>query len=876
MAVELQAGMMVGRYRLTRRLASGGMGAVWAALDERLDREVAVKVLPRMLVTDPSAERRFEREARAMGRLQHRNVVAVHDVGTADPGTGEELPYLVMELISGCSLADLIREGPLDPRRAARIMHQVAQALSAAHDAGVIHRDLKPSNVMVSADDYVKVLDFGLARLMRSDGRGIEDTLTVPGMVLGSCPYMAPEQAQGKSVSHLSDLFSAGSVLYEALSGVRAFQGTTPMQVLQSVVRCQVRSLEDVAPEVPASLAAVVERCLQRDPDRRYPSADHLVHDLEAFLREPVPIDPPGATVQYASKSVQAFSRKRRRDRWLWTGLAVAAAVLGAAAGVVLSRPGTEPLRPDPGAWSVREIVRSEGIVSGPSWSPDGTTLAFHRSLPGRSEILAVDLASGERWPVAESSGSKSVTAPRFSPDGRAMLVKIVDGEDHELRVLPAIGGEPVTSLPDTLHGAWMDSKRVMCARQQGGERPGLWEWRVDTGDVHEVDGLDPDRSWWSARPRPGGGFAALWGPSDARPGLQLVDADGGGVDLLPPGGLMRGIEWHRSGNSLVASIEGSLVRIDDDGARPLLPRTDRLWDPAPSPDGTKLAVIRMEAVTDLVAVDPDGGGWSCVQCRVPESGWGSVAPDGSVAYRRTVAGTSGLFLIDSDGVERRLTPPEDDASCPSFSPDGRRIAYLVTRLESTTLAVIGRDGGPPLVLAENVEASEYPSWSPDGRFIAHAAGSPIRVRVVSAVGGSPRELTPDGGDYPVWSPRGDWIAYSVWTDPSDPMQGAWVVPPAGGQPRRISDVPTRLAWSSDGSRLFQLRRQADRLELWEAAVDGWEWRRRSVLDIGGQPRMHMEHLPFTVDPTTGRLIMNRRSSASSVLVYDGLDPERW
>jgi Tol biopolymer transport system component len=300
------------------------------------------------------------------------------------------------------------------------------------------------------------------------------------------------------------------------------------------------------------------------------------------------------------------------------------------------------------------------------------------------------------------------------------------------------------------------------------------------------------------------------------------------------------------------------------------------VWDPAPSPDGTRLAVTSREVVTDVVSVDPDGRGWSCLQCRVPESGWGSVAADGTLAYRRTVAGTSGLFLVEPGGLERRLTPPDEDASCPAFSPDGGRVAYLVRDDETTRLEVIARDGGPPLVLADEVEASEYPSWSPDGRFIAHAGGSPIRVRVVSAVGGTAVDLTPEGGDYPAWSPTGAWIAYSVWTDPSDPDQGAWVVSPETGDSRKIGDEPTRLAWSPDGSLIYQVRRRDDSLQLWQAETGSWEWRLRSVLDIGTTPRLHMEHLPFTVDPSTGRLVLNRRSETSSLLVYEGLDPARW
>ncbi len=214
---DLETGVKLGRYRLEKRIGEGGMGSVWLARDELLEREVALKALPRVLVTDPSAQRRFEREARAMGRLQHPNVVGIYDLGTADPGTGEELPFLVMELVRGRPLNELI--GARAPfRQVLGWMEQVTRALSAAHEAGIVHRDLKPSNIMVDDEDHVVVLDFGLARLTQRDGEIPEDTLTTPGMVLGSCPYMAPEQALGKEVTPASDLFSFGD---GALRGAR-------------------------------------------------------------------------------------------------------------------------------------------------------------------------------------------------------------------------------------------------------------------------------------------------------------------------------------------------------------------------------------------------------------------------------------------------------------------------------------------------------------------------------------------------------------------------------------------------------------------------------------------------------------------------------
>jgi hypothetical protein len=180
------------------------------------------------------------------------------------------------------------------------------------------------------------------------------------------------------------------------------------------------------------------------------------------------------------------------------------------------------------------------------------------------------------------------------------------------------------------------------------------------------------------------------------------------------------------------------------------------------------------------------------------------------------------------------------------------------------------------VTLASGVESSEYPSWSPDGRFLTYAAGSPLQVWAVSAAGGEPRLLTPEGGDYPQWQPGGSYIAYSVWTEDTDPNQGAWVVPAEGGTPRMIGREPTRMVWNVNGDRLWQLRRADNKIELWEAVPGIWEWRRRSVLDIGRPANTHLEHLPLTVNPESGELVMNRRTANASLLVFEGLDPKRW
>ncbi len=878
MITDLKPGMNVWRFRLSRQLARGGMGSVWAAWDERLEREVALKLLPRILVTEPSAEARFEREALAMARLQHPNVVSIFDLGTFDPGVGEELPYLVMELIRGRSLNELIADGPLPPRKAARVMEQASLALAAAHEVGVIHRDLKPSNIMVGDGGHVTVLDFGLARLAQREGETPIETLTSPGMVLGSCPYMAPEQALGKGVSPASDIFSCGAVLYEALTGLRAFEGETPLQVLQAVVRSEYRPLVEVAPQAPQEMVAIVERCLEREPERRYRSTADLARDLAIFQGTDEVSLAEAPTLAISTGKLEAVVARRRRLAVRVVGVAAAAVVLGAAVGALIARIGTEPRRPDPGRWTVRALLDSIGNLSDPDWNTAGSEVVIARNHLGRGEVVAVETATGGARTLLTGGPGEALSLPQYSPDGKALLVEAVTAGESSLRVFPAVGGQPITEVINAGGGSWIDSDSFVFSREDVATGFSLYRFSLSRREAVRVRDSEGDISWYRARPRPGGGYALLAGPSGKTDRLFVAkDLSGPARTWLNPGEPIYGADWAPSGRSLVASVDGQLLRIDKKGGTAVIPRLDRLWYPSLSPAGDRLAVIRRNTTNDLVAVDPDGGGWSCLLCGVLDSGWGAEDENGAIIYRRYVAGTATLLLREASGHEVALTDPSEDASCPSISPDGDRVAYLAQDPEGgTVVRVVSRGGGRPVTLATGVEASEYPSWSPDGRYLAFAAGSPIRIWVVSAAGGEPRELTPAGGDYPRWSPDGRWVAYSVWTQDSDPDQGAWVVPAGGGTPLKVAREPTRLVWSRDGARLWQLRRAGDRIELWEAVPGSWEWSRRSTLDLGISAASHLEHLPLTVSPRTGELVMNRRTTVSGLLVFEGLEPNRW
>lgn len=876
-AGELEPDVTLGRYRLDARIGEGGMGSVWRARDLLLDREVALKVLPRMLVTDPSAQRRFEREARAMGRLQHPNVVGIYDIGTADPRSGEALPFIVMELVRGRPLNELVANKP-PFRRVLGWMEQVTRALSAAHEAGIVHRDLKPSNVMVDDEDHVVVLDFGLARLTQRDGEVPEDTLTTPGMVLGSCPYMAPEQALGQEVTPSSDLFSFGTVLYEALSGERAFKGETPMRVLQAVVRCRYTPVEDLAPGLPPAIYEIVERCMEREPAKRYTDAGELGRDLATVLEIEASSPPSATTLVQSSGGVVASRIRRARIRRVMMAVAAAAITLGVVGGLWFGRRNWEPLRPDPGRWTAIELFTGPGDLNRPGWSPNSSLVAVGRTEGDRGEIVVVPVDGGEPRVLVEGGGDAVPGHPSFSPDSAAVVVTVLTGSTQSLQVIPTAGGSPVAEIPNALNGVWSDRSTLLFTRVVDG-RSSVWKIDLGGGEAHILIEAQDGVSWWEVYPRPGGGFALLGGATDANQGIFVSDEAGEEIEeWLAPGSKVHGAAWAPHGRALVASVGGQLIRLTGDGSWPLLPdHRDPLKYPVFSADG-RLAAVHTQQTYDIISVDPGGGRPECLICDSPKTGWGSLGRTGDVVFLRRRSEKSRVFVRDSEGVQRPLTDPEESGSCPVVSPDRTRVAYLALVDGATELRVRPYEGGEPVTLARELESSEFVAWSPDGGRIAFAGGSPLRVWVVSAAGGEPRAIGGAGGDYPSWSPDGSLIAYSVWTEESDPDQGAWVVASNGENPRKIGDVPTRVIWDPSTGELLQLRRSPDddALDLWRGDPATAEWSKASRLDLGARPPIHMEFLPLTLDPDSGRLVMNRFTAKSSLIVFTGVDTERW
>ncbi len=362
--MTIPAGARLGAYEVLAALGAGGMGEVYRARDTRLGREVALKVLPEALAADRGRLSRFEQEARAASALNHPNIVTIHEIGSEG-----ETAFIAMELVDGKTLRELSAPGAMPVRRILNIAAQVAEGLAKAHGAGIVHRDLKPENVMVSKDGFVKILDFGLAKLVEPASGGVSAMPTLaqetrPGTVMGTVGYMSPEQASGEPLDFRSDQFSLGSMLYELVTGKKAFQRKTAAETMSAIIRDEPEPVARVRPELPPPVRWILERCLAKDREERYASTRDLARDL-ASVRDHISEVSSGAEALLASPA-----KARRRLLPIAAGLALLA--VGFAAGAALVRGLTKATPP-----TFKRLTFRQGQIGNARFAPDGKTIVY-------------------------------------------------------------------------------------------------------------------------------------------------------------------------------------------------------------------------------------------------------------------------------------------------------------------------------------------------------------------------------------------------------------------------------------------------------------------------------------------------------------------
>jgi Tol biopolymer transport system component len=768
--MTLPRGIKLGSYAIVSALGAGGMGEVYRARDESLGREVAIKVLPKELASDPDRLRRFEQEARAAAALNHPNILAVYGFST----TEEHAPYLVTELLEGQTLRERLQQGEIPVRKVVEFALQTVRGLAAAHDRGIVHRDLKPENLFLTRDGVVKILDFGLAKLIVPEASASQTSMatagfTEVGVVLGTAGYMSPEQVRGQVVDHRSDIFSLGAILYEMLSGNRAFEGKTAADTMIAILKEEPAELSASGRSLPSALGRIVERCLEKDPGDRFQSARDLAFNLEWLSREETGS---GAAVVLPA---------RKGGRWLIAALA-ALTLLGAA-GLGFWARGLKPRAENSPPAELRRLTDFVGMEEFPALSPDGKSVAFTADVSGRRQIWVRLLAGGTPLQVTRDDADHQYA--RWSPDSSSLIYfspsQEPDGEG-KIWQISALGGTArplVSSLSggDPSH----DGKHIAY-------------FHSNQGNI-ELAVADPDGS--NSRklivlPNEYNYSDLRWSPDDRKLGFQrgrtfdydvfYVPAEGGSLQAITQdGNPLGGFAWLPDGSGVVYSSSR--------GATVLYLRTMNLW--SVETGGKNLRQLTF-GETSYISPDLDRHG-------------------NIVATRRQIQFDIWRYPVDGSPEENvrrgaQITHQTGTVQTPSVGPGDRELVYLsdsgghgnlwILNLETQQNRQVTFEHDPQLAIG-------VPVWSPDGKHIAYVK------RGLTAWNVDLWLMNPDGSDAHKVSEGGGWACWSLdsqWLYFSPPSQNGFridKVSPAGGGNLLVRAEGQKPAADSRGKLFF-------------------------------------------------------------------------
>ncbi len=807
--MALTPGTRLGPYEILSAIGAGGMGEVYKARDTRLERTVAIKILPEILAADPQFRERFAREAKTISQLSHPHICTLFDVGDG---------FLVMELLDGETLADRLKKGALPLDDALKIAMQIADALDAAHRGGIVHRDLKPGNVMLTKAG-AKLLDFGLARAsgpaIAVAGLSMLPTtpahLTAQGTILGTFQYMAPEQIEGQEADARTDVFAFGCVLYEMLTGRKAFQGTTQASLLSAILKDEPLPLRSVQPADPAALDHIVTRCLAKDPDQRWQSAADLAHEL-----------------RWAARSEAGSTRldvgNRRRERVLWAAAVVVVSIVSGTAAWLLTRGSSAKPAATTRAVVPLASVQTLTLTSYPAiaLSPDGRTLVYSRNVGGPSQLYVRAMDELEPRAIPGTEGGLN---PFFSPDSQSL--GFLSG--RSIKTVALGGGAPATVFDGVtnLRGAdWGDDGWIYFTPHFSS---GLWRVPASGGKPEVLTTPDfakgeKTHRWPCVLP---GGKAVLFVVGTSR----ITSFDDAHIEVLvlgtherrtlvqngtyprylPTGHLLyaragtlvaapfdaRRLEMSGSPVTIQGNVsadpaygfanfgvsrDGSLLYVPGTnvGATRSLVMADRhgvttpIGDPGSyssgrvSPDGTRIALFMVGATSQLEVADlTRGGAWTRMTYEWDNENpiW---TPDGArLTFNSNCGGgLPNLYWQSADGAgdAERLTTSDHPQRAFSWTPDGKTLAFAdIDPINRADIWVVRGDDRKPRPLVKTPFEDTGPAFSPDGRWIAYMSNQSGQYEVyVQAFpsGGRRWQVSTGGGALPFWNPKGGELLY--------------------------------------------------------------------------------------------------------------------
>lgn len=817
MSKELEANTNLSHYRIVKKIGAGGMGEVYSAEDTRLNRKVAVKLLPTEFAKDEDRLRRFEQEARATSALNHPNILTVYDIGKY-----EDAPFIVAELLEGEELRERLNEGAISQRKAIEYAQQIVGGLSAAHEKGIIHRDLKPENIFITTDDRVKILDFGLAKLLEKidAAHGSEDAtkkaMTNPGVVMGTVSYMSPEQARGAAVDHRSDIFSFGVILYEMLSGQKPFAGDSMIETLNAILKEDAPELDgDDSRKISPALEKIMRRCLEKKPEHRFHSAHDLCFALEALS---APSASSGSELKTAQIAATAETEKtdKRRGSFAWIAAGILLLTTVAALGYAFfNRASTNEkavrltFNPPP-ELSFNDVTADWAVVS-----PDGQKIAFTAfGADGKSKLYIRNLDSAE---AKQLPGADNPVEPFWSPDSRS----IAYGSNGKLKRSNLTGGgaQVLCDAARLIGGTWNKDgvivfapdyrKTLLQVSAQGGE-PKPVNMKTEDDIDHRFPYFLPDGRHFLFSRR------GIWVGSLDSPEIKQI-LDDRSVAIYAPSGWLIFIQ----NDSLVAQAF-------DAGKLALTGEPIPLITGAKSPgnvlrfsvsdNGVLVWQGRWQRDYQLVWYDRAGRQSGAIDTPINVSVGQSpmLSPDGKrLVVRREMisAGTgsapgagSNLWVVDLEkGTGQRIT--STFSQMPVWSPDGSRILHN----NGNNIAVKAANGSGDAELL--LPRTAFPAaWSPDGRFIIFMERG-VKTRMdlwALSLFGDKKEYhllnSPFDEQNPQLSPDGRWLAYSSdeTGDYEIYVQSFSVDGKLGADKRRVSTAGGKLpVWRRDGGELF-------------------------------------------------------------------------
>jgi Tol biopolymer transport system component len=866
--MALKTSDKLGPYEIVAPLGAGGMGEVYRAHDTRLGRDVAIKVLPEALADDADRLRRFEQEARTIAALNHPNILGIHDICVHDGA-----PFLVSEFLDGQTLREKLVSGPLPVRRAIEYAMGIAEGLAAAHEKGIVHRDLKPENVFVTRDGRIKVLDFGLAKLVRPEENNetaatLKSPATLPGMVMGTVGYMSPEQVRGEPIDPRSDIFSFGAVLYEMLTGKRAFKRETSAETMTAILREEPPALNDTGWQGPMEAQRIVSRCLEKDVARRFQSASDLAFAIESLSGT--------STGAPAAKGVPQPKKRR-----VWLPWVIAAVVLMGTAVWEMVRPAAAPANPLEKAHFTRvtDLDSEQAAIS-----PDGRFVAFISDHDGPFDVWLTQVGTGRVSNLTQGKAGPfpgTLRGVGFSGDGSEIWL---GGGDVglRLRLMPLTGGAPRNFLgEEAANLAWSpDGERIVYHNFGDGDpmfvadRTGANSRKI-FGDQPVFHNHFPT---WS----PEGRWIYFVHGTPATKEMELwrIDPDGGHAERLT----------QRNTDIAYPTLVGNrtvfYVAHDEDGSGPWL------WAFDLKRRESRRASVGLEQYTSvqasadgrkLVATisNPVAGLWSVpILDRVAEEH--DVKPF-TVPNVRALAprfGGSSLFYLSSlgagdglwrfrDGQTTEIWKGGDGAllETPAVSLDGLRVAIVLRRNGKPQLHVLSSDGAELQPIADGIDVQGSSCWSPDGKWIVTGGSEATGPGLfkIPLDGGSPVRLVAGQALNPVWSPDGSLIVFAGTNEAS--FAPLLAVRPDGSSVKlpeiSVRRLGERVRFLPDGKGLIFMRGLIASQDFW--LLDLASMKSRPLTRLQNRAAMRT----FDVTSDGKQIVFDRSRENSQVVMID-------